>query len=179
MSLVRFTRISTPIAPRQPGRAFPINQQDERILRMPGSTRTVPLIIVLGVASIGGAQLPVELTAEQDHQTIKVPLTITGGHETDPRDRGRPVALVAGGLGVSPEVFRSAFSKVKPAPAGTEPDREQVRQNKAVLLSALTPHGVTNEELNRVSDFYRYVPGRGKLWPVKAAAGYARIKDST
>jgi hypothetical protein len=107
----------------------------------------------------------------------KIPLAITGGHETDPRDRGRPVALVAGALGVPPDVFRKAFSQVRPAPAGTEPKPEQVRRNKEVLLGALKPYGVTNEELDRVSDHYRYVPGRGKLWPVKAAAGYALFKD--
>jgi hypothetical protein len=107
----------------------------------------------------------------------QVPLVIWGGHDTDPRDRGRPVALVAGALGVSPEVFRSAFSGVRPAPLGTEPDPEQVRRNKAVLLGALARYGVTNDELDRVSNFYRYRPGRGELWPVAAAAGYAVVKD--
>jgi hypothetical protein len=107
----------------------------------------------------------------------KLPLVITGGHETDPRDRGRPVALVAGALGVPPDIFRKAFSQVRPAPTGTEPDRAQVRRNKEVLLRVLKPYGVTNDELDRVSDYYRYFPGRGKLWPVKAAAGYALFKD--
>ncbi len=107
----------------------------------------------------------------------KVQLVFSGGHETDPRDRGRPVALVAGGLGVPPDVFRNAFSQVKPAPAGTRPQPEQVRRNKTVLLNALGPHGVTNDELDRVSDYYRYNRSRGEMWPVKAAAGYATIKD--
>jgi hypothetical protein len=107
----------------------------------------------------------------------KVPLVIRGGHDTDPRDRGRPVALVAGGLGVSPEVFREAFSRVRPAPAGTAPGSERVHQNKEVLLGALAPYGVTNDQLDRVSDFYRYPPGRGKLWKVRAAAGHAVLKD--
>jgi hypothetical protein len=107
----------------------------------------------------------------------KVPLMITGGHETDPRDRGRPVAVVAGALGVTADVFRKAFSQVRPAPVGTEPEPAQVRRNKEVLFGALKPYGVTNDELDRVSDFYRYVPGRGRLWPVKAAAGYALFKD--
>src|SRR5689334_10813701 len=48
-------------------------------------------------------------------------VTLTGGHDTDPRDKGRPVVLVAAGLGVTPEVFRDAFSRVTPAPAGREP----------------------------------------------------------
>lgn len=107
----------------------------------------------------------------------KARLVVQGGHDTDPRDRGRPVALVAGGLGVPPEVFRDAFSRVRPAPAGTAPSGERVRQNKEVLLGALAPYGVTNDRLDRVSDHYRYVPGRGKLWTVRAAAGHAVLKD--
>jgi hypothetical protein len=103
----------------------------------------------------------------------RVELAIRGGHDTDPRDRGRPVALVAGALSVSPEDFRTAFSRVRPAPAGTEPGAGQVRRNKAVLLAALEPLGVTNDELDRVSNYYRYNPGRDELWPVKAAVGYA------
>ncbi len=107
----------------------------------------------------------------------KFQFVIKGGHETDPRDRGRPVALVAGALGVTPDVFRSAFRQVKPAAAGKRPEPEQVRRNKSVLLGALAPHGVTNDELDRVSDYYRYNPGRGEMWPVQGAAGYAVFKD--
>lgn len=49
---------------------------------------------------------------------MNVPVTFTGGHETDPKDRGRPVVLVAAGLGVKPEVFREAFSGVTPSRGG-------------------------------------------------------------
>jgi len=90
-----------------------------------------------------------------------VPVEFSGGHDTDPKDRGRPVVLVAGGLGVKPEVFREAFSHVKPAPAGTEPDPEQVRKNKAALMDALGKYGVTNEKLDTVS----------KLLPLRAQQG--------
>ncbi len=107
----------------------------------------------------------------------KIQLTISGGHETDPRDRGRPVALVAGGLKVAPEVFREAFSRVQPAAGGAEPEPAQVRRNKEVLMAALAKHGVTNDELDRVSNYYRIPPGRGKLWPVEAATGHAVFKD--
>ena len=48
-----------------------------------------------------------------------VPVVFSGGHGTDPEDRGRPVALVAGGLGVPAKVFRDAFRLVHPAPDGT------------------------------------------------------------
>lgn len=107
----------------------------------------------------------------------KIQLKITGGDETDPRDRGRPVALVAGGLGVEPQVFRDAFSGVRPASGGREPEPEQVRKNKAVLMAALGKYNVTNDDLDRVSNFYRYPPGGKKSWPMKAAGGYALIKD--
>ena len=55
-----------------------------------------------------------------------------GGYETDPRDKGRPVVLIASALGVKPEVFRDAFSKVKPARNG-QPTPEHARANKQVL----------------------------------------------
>ncbi len=45
----------------------------------------------------------------------KIPVTFSGGHETDPKDHGRPVVLVAAALNVKPEVFRKAFSGVTPA----------------------------------------------------------------
>ena len=82
----------------------------------------------------------------------KIQLVITGGHETDPRDRGRPVILIGNALGVTPEVFREAFSHVKPAPGGEQPDPAQVQRNKAALLKALGPYRVTNELLDRVSN---------------------------
>jgi hypothetical protein len=107
----------------------------------------------------------------------KVLVTFTGGHETDPRDKGRPVLLIANTLGVTPEVFREAFSRVQPAPAGTRPTPERERRNKAVLLAALKPYGVTNERLDEVSDYYRYRPGSGELWPTQEAVAYAMVKD--
>lgn len=104
-------------------------------------------------------------------------LIFSGGAETDPRDRGRPVVLIAGALGVTSDVFRDAFSRVRPAGAGQEPEPEQVRQNKANLMMALGKHGVTNERLDEVSNYYRYVQSRGETWPMTPAKGYAKIKD--
>jgi hypothetical protein len=106
-----------------------------------------------------------------------VTLTITGGHETDPRDHGRPVVLIGNALGVTPEIFRAAFSRVQPAAAGTRPDPAQVQRNKAALLGALGRYGVTNDQLDRVSNYYRYRPDSGRLWPVKSANAQAVIKD--
>lgn len=106
----------------------------------------------------------------------RVPVKFSGGHETDRRDHGRPVVLIAAALGVPADVFRQAFSHVRPAPAGSRPSREQVQQNKEALLNALGPYGVTNDRLDEVSDHYRYVRRRGQLWPTKPAAAYAEVK---
>lgn len=113
----------------------------------------------------------------QAGEVSRVPVVFSGGHETDPRDGGRPVVLVAGAFGVASDVFREAFSHVRPAPAGTEPDPEQVRKNKSALMAALGRHGITNERLDTVSNYYRYVRGRGEMWPTKPAVAFALVKD--
>ena len=106
----------------------------------------------------------------------RVPLVFSEGHETDPRDHGRPVSLVAGALGVSDDVFREAFSHVRPAKPGSGgPTREQARENKAALMKALGKYGVGNDRLDEVSNYYRYVRSRGEMWPTKEAAGYAEV----
>jgi hypothetical protein len=107
----------------------------------------------------------------------RIPVTFTGGHETDPRDRGRPVILIAAALKVSPEVFRAAFSHVKPAGAGQQPQPDQVRKNKAALMAALGPLGVTDDRLNEVSNHYRYSRSRGEMWPTSAATAYAIVRN--
>jgi hypothetical protein len=107
----------------------------------------------------------------------RVPLVFSEGHETNPRDRGRPVVLVAGALGVSEDVFRDAFSHVRPAKVGTTPDPEQVRKNKSALMDALRKYGVENERLDTVSNYYRYVRSRGEMWPTTPATGYAQVVE--
>lgn len=106
-----------------------------------------------------------------------VPVTFSGGHGTDPRDSGRPVALVAGALGVPASVFRTAFSAVTPAAAGTAPDLAQVGRNKKALLAVLSPYGVTNERLDEVSNYYRYAGAAGQMWPTRTAKAVAVVKD--
>ena len=110
-------------------------------------------------------------------QQSQIALVFSGGHDTVPEDRGRPVILVAGALGVPPQVFRDAFRQVRPARAGTEPEPGQVRQNKAALMAALRPYGVTNERLDTVSNYYRYVRSRNESWPAKPAVGYAVVQN--
>ena len=134
------------------------------------SLLTLTLGSVLGVALTG-------LPARSDVGT-QVPLAITGGHDTDPRDRGRPVVLVAAGLGVTADVFRDAFHNVHPAPPGQGgPTPDEARRNKAVLLGALAKYGVTNQRLDEVSNFYRYQRERDELWRHSAAAGYAVVRN--
>lgn len=103
-------------------------------------------------------------------------VTIRGGYETDARDRGRPVALIAAALGVEPQVFRDAFSGVTPARGG-DPTPAHARANKQVLMDALGPHGVTNDRLDEVSNYYRYQPQDGGLWQHTPAQASAVIED--
>lgn len=112
-----------------------------------------------------------------EKDVTRVPVVFSGGHDTLTEDRGRPVILIAAALGVKPEVFREAFSGVRPAGPGRGPTGEEARRNKAVLMEALGKHGITNERLDEVSDFYRYPPGRGGMWAHQAAEVNALIKD--
>ncbi len=110
--------------------------------------------------------------SENNVINVKISLSINGGYDTDPRDHGRPVVLIAAALNVSPEVFREAFSHVTPAPAGQEPDPAQVQLNKEALLKVLSPYGVTNDRLDEVSNYYRYNGSTGETWtrtPAKLA----------
>ena len=101
-------------------------------------------------------------------------LSFSGGHLTDPRDHGRPVVLIAAALGVPTDVFRKAFSGVTPA-RNHAPSGDEQRQNKQALLAVLGPYGITNEQLDSVSDNYRYRPEDGDLWRHQSAEGYAIV----
>lgn len=103
-------------------------------------------------------------------------VVFTGGYDTDPRDHGRPVNLIAAALGVEPQVFRDAFSNVRPARNGVPTDA-RARANKEVLLSALGKYGITNERLDEVSNYYRYQPHNGAVWKRTPPAATAIIKD--
>jgi hypothetical protein len=109
----------------------------------------------------------------------QVPIVLTGGYDTDPRDRGRPVILIAAALGVAPEVFRQAFSSVHPAHGNGGPTDQQARANKQVLMATLGPYGVTDDRLNEVSNYYRYRRESGELWRHTPAAGYATLSNGT
>ncbi len=108
----------------------------------------------------------------------RVPVTLSGGHETEKVDHGRPVKLIAAALGVKDQVFRDAFSNVHPAQPGSGgPTETEARANKAVLMKALAPYGITNERLDEVSNYYRYRPGGNRLWRHQDATAVALVKD--
>ena len=115
-------------------------------------------------------------TAPSDAAT-HLPLRITGGHDTEDVDRGRPVVLVAAALGVPSAVFREAFTHVHPAGPGEEPQPDQVRENKRALMEKLGPYGVTDDRLNEVSNYYRYRRSAGEMWKNLPADGYSIMRD--
>ncbi len=98
------------------------------------------------------------------------------GYQTDPRDGGRPVVLIAAALGVDDQVFRDAFSKVRPARDG-QPSPDRVRENKEVLMAALGKHGISNDRLDEVSNYYRYRPQAGERWTHRPAHAQAVVVD--
>src|SRR3954451_20959339 len=120
------------------------------------------------------ALLGVMLSSVTQASETKIPVTFSGGHETDPKDHGRPVVLVAAALDVKPEVFRKAFSGVTPA-RGRGPTGDEARRNKEALMKVLGPYKVTNDRLDEVSDYYRYRPQASELWPTKPAKAYSIV----
>lgn len=124
-----------------------------------------------------GLSLIAATPATLPKDVTRVPVVFSGGHDTNPRDRGRPVVLIASALGVTSDVFRDAFSNVHPAGPGRGPTGEEARANKAVLMKALGKHGITNDRLDTVSNYYRYPPGRGGLWRVTPASANALVKN--
>ncbi|TBL81037.1 hypothetical protein [Paenibacillus thalictri] len=114
-------------------------------------------------APVNQAQHGTESTSITDQNGYTI--TISGGYDTDPQDHGRPIVLIAAALGVPSEVFREAFSGVRPAGAGSSgPTQEEAQANKAALMKVLAPYGITNERLDEVSNYYRYSGVKGEVW---------------
>lgn len=130
-----------------------------------GSPRPLPSGSPSGPAPEANSNLP------------KYTVTISGGYETNPVDKGRPVILIASALGVTEEVFRYAFSFVTPAAGGQEPDPAQVNLNKAALLKVLGDYGITNDMLDTVSNYYRYSGSAGQVWARTPATATAIVTD--
>ncbi|MFT5849452.1 MAG: hypothetical protein ACI9H6_000260, partial [Patiriisocius sp.] len=108
----------------------------------------------------------------------KQSVTLTGGYETNPVDNGRPAVLIAAGLGVTEEVFRDAFSNVTPAQGG-HPSEEATAANKKILMDTLGPYGITNDELDTVSNYYRYSPESEEVWQIEKAELTATVVNGT
>lgn len=106
-------------------------------------------------------------------------VSISGGFDTDPQDRGRPVALIAAALGVPTEVFREAFSGVTPAGLDRGPTSEEAQRNKTALMKVLAPYGITNDRLDEVSNYYRYNGKHGGTWNRTLATAVPIMKDGT
>jgi len=109
--------------------------------------------------------------------TTQVPVVFTGGHDTVGVDHGRPIILIAAALNVPPEVFRQAFSGVHPAQRDGGPTDAEARANKQVLMTALSPYGVTDDRLNQVSNYYRYRRDKGEMWKTVPATAYATVSN--
>lgn len=136
------------------------------------------LLTLLAVSALSLTTAFVHAQTAAPAGVTKVPVTFSGGHDTDPRDRGRPVILIGSALGVTAEIFRDAFSGVHPVgPGRGGPNEAEARANKKVLMEALGKHGITNDRLDEVSNFYRYPPGSRELWKNKPAVANALVKD--
>ena len=131
------------------------------------------IAVLVITAAVVAAECP---TGSNDANLTGVSVSISGGFKTDPRDNGRPVVLIASMLGVTPDVFREAFSGVTPAKNGA-PSKEQAQANKQALLKVLAPYGVTNEKLDEVSNYYRYKASLGETWPQTQATASAKVVD--
>ena len=130
---------------------------------------------LLCAAIVLAAMLPARA---DDPAVTRVPVVFSGGHDTDPRDGGRPVILVASALGVPPEVFRETFTHVHPAgPGSGGPTPDEARANKRALLDGLAKYGVTNDRLDEVSNYYRYMKSQGQMWKIKPAQANALVKN--
>ena len=134
------------------------------------------IITLLAGLSVLGCDTPTTPTPYNGSGSARIQVEFSEGHYTDPVDHGRPVTLVAGALQVPPEVFREAFSGVQPA-QGRGPTQEEARANKTALMRVLASHGVTNDWLDTVSNYYRYRPQNGEMWPTDDAVAYALVED--
>ncbi|WP_395742787.1 hypothetical protein [Prosthecobacter sp.] len=133
--------------------------------------------LILAATALAGSIAQAQ-TAPLPPGVTRVPVTFSGGHDTDPRDHGRPVILIGSALGVTAEIFRDAFSGVHPVgPGRGGPSREEAQANKKVLMDKLGKYGITNDRLDEVSNFYRYPPGSRDLWKHTPAVANALVKN--
>src|SRR3954471_22893633 len=138
---------------------------------MNGNSRRRPLAdLVICLVTLSTTMMAKTSRAEE----TKVPVTFSGGHELGKNDYGRPINLMAAGLGVKPDEFRKAFSGVTPA-RGRGPTGDEQRRNKQALMKFLGPLKVTNDRMDEVANYYRFRPQKGELWPTKEAEAFALV----
>jgi hypothetical protein len=135
------------------------------------------LTLVAAGCSAGSNKSAGTSTSTSRSARSSVTVSISGGLQTVAGDGGRPIVLVAALLGVSPAVFRRAFSGVTPAQLGVGPTTEEAQRNKAALLSVLAPYDITNDELDAASNTYRYDGAAGQSWPHTAASAVAIVSN--
>jgi hypothetical protein len=138
---------------------------------------SIAAVFVLVVAVLWCAKPSSDGQGDLTNGRARIPVVFSKGHETNPVDHGRPVTLIGPVLGVSPEIFREAFSRVRPARAGMAPSHNRVMENKKALMRVLAPHRVTNERLDTASNYYRYNRSRGEMWPTDSATAYALVHN--
>ncbi len=139
--------------------------------------KLLPCSLIFAITAVVGSIAHAQ-TAALSAGVTRVPVTFSGGHDTDRRDHGRPVILIGSALGVTAEIFRDAFSGVHPAgPGKGGPTHEEAQANKKVLMTALGKYGITNDRLDEVSNFYRYPPGSRDLWKNTPAVANALVKN--
>jgi hypothetical protein len=125
------------------------------------------------VVALAGCASPAATETSARHV---VPVTLVGGFVIGANDYGRPVPLYASMLGVSPAVFRRAFSGVYPD-AAHDPTSVQQQDNKAALMSVLAAYQITNDELDRVANYYRFNSVAGQTWPHRQARAEAVVEN--
>ena len=139
--------------------------------------KLLPCSLIFAITAVVGAIAHAQ-TAALPAGVTRVPVTFSGGHETERIDHGRPVILIGSALGVTAEIFRDAFSGVHPAgPGKGGPSREEAQANKKVLMDKLGKYGITNDRLDEVSGWYRYPPGSRDLWKHTPAVANALLKN--
>jgi hypothetical protein len=129
-------------------------------------------LVTLGLAAAAGCAS----SAPSSDRTV--PVSLVGGFQIGADDYGRPVPLYASMLGVTPDVFRRAFSGVRPD-AAHSPTSARQQTNKSALMSVLGAYHVTNDQLDRVANYYRFNSAAGQTWPQRIARAEAVVKNGT
>jgi hypothetical protein len=128
----------------------------------------VGLLAWAGPATANGNQQGTPTTDVVETTTSASGVTVSGGFGLAPVDKGRPSFLYDGILGVPHGTWRKAFAGVVPSKDGP-PTQAEEETNKKAIMSVLAPYGITDAQVNRVADYYRFDKQAGDTWPHRAA----------